>query len=123
MPARMLSEEWHLLAQGKCLLRSINFFRSILKIFSNFPNNDHNLICCSPLTLEEKIVTHSLEGGGVNRTSPSTFDTIHPIDLKFGTYNKIHLYFQLSETTWCLISFSGNNSQINDVTGGRHLGF
>ena len=55
--------------------------------------------------------------------SPSTFDTIHPIDLKFGTYNKLRLYFQLSETTWCLISFHGNNSQINDVTGGRHLGF
>ena len=36
---------------------------------------------------------------------PSTFDTIHP------------------ETTWCLIGFHGNNSQIHDVTGGRHLGF
>ena len=23
---------------------------------------------------------------------------------------------------WCLIGFYGNNSQINDVTGGRHLG-
>ena len=43
--------------------------------------------------------------------------------MKFGTYNKLHLYFQLSETTWCLISFHGNNSQINDVTDGRHLGF
>ena len=61
---------------------------------------------------------------GVNRTPPpSTFDTIHPIDLKFGTYSKLHLHFQLSETTWCLIGFHGNNSQINDVTGGRHLGF
>ena len=54
---------------------------------------------------------------------PSTFETIHPIDLKFSTYNKLHLYFQLSETTWCLIGFHGNNSQINDVTGGHHLGF
>ena len=54
---------------------------------------------------------------------PSTFDTIYPIDLKFGTYSKLHLYFQLSETTWCLIGFHGNNRQINDVTGGRHLGF
>ena len=61
----------------------------------------------------------------VNRTSPlpSTFDTIHPIYLELGTYNKLHLYFQLSETTWFLIGFHGNNSQINDVTGGRHLGF
>ena len=54
---------------------------------------------------------------------PSTFDTIHPIDLKFGTYNKLHLYFQLSVTMWCLIGFHGNNSQINDVTQGRRLGF
>ena len=51
------------------------------------------------------------------------FDTIHPIDMKIGTYNKLHLYFQLSETKRYLIGFHGNNSQINDVTGGRHLGF
>ena len=50
-------------------------------------------------------------------------EAIHSIDLKFGTYNKFHLYFQLSGSTWCLIGFHGNNSQINDVTGGRHLGF
>ena len=69
----------------------------------------------------EKIVTRSLEGGGGSiGPPPSTFDTIHLIDLKFDTHNKLHLYFQLSETTWCLI---GNNSQINDVTVGRHLGF
>ena len=81
-----------------------------------------NLI--NPRGLLEKIVTRSLEGGGVNRPPPpSIFDTIHLIDLKFGTHNKLHLYFQLSETTWCLIGFHGNNSQINDVTGGRHLGF
>ena len=78
---------------------------------------------CIPGSLGEKIVTRSLEGrgGGVNRIPPSTFDTIHPIDMKFGTYNKLYLYFQLSETTWCLIGFHGNNSQINDVTGGHHL--
>ena len=73
-------------------------------------------------SLLEKIVTRSLEGGQSDPL-PSTFDTIHPIDLKFGTHNKLHLYFQLSETKWCLIGFHGNNSQINDVTGGRHLGF
>ena len=78
----------------------------------------------NPRSLLEKIVTRSLWGGGVNRTPPpSTFDTIHPIDLKFGTYSKPHLYFQLSETKWCLIGFHGNNSQINDVPGGRRLGF
>ena len=78
----------------------------------------------NPRSLLEKIVTRSLEGGRVNRTLiPSTFNTIHPIDLKFGTYSKLHLYFQLSETTWCLIGFHGNNSQIKDVTGGHHLEF
>ena len=62
-------------------------------------------------------------GGGGSQLDlfPSTFDTIYPIDLKFGTHNKLHLYFQLSETKWCLIGLHGNNSQINDVTGGRHL--
>ena len=74
-------------------------------------------------SLLEKIVTRSLEGGGGQSDPPSTFDTIQPVDLKFGTYNKLHLYFQLSETMWCLIGFHGNNSQINDVTGGRLLGF
>ena len=75
-----------------------------------------------PRSLLEKIVTRSLEEGGQS-DPPSTFDTIHSIDLKFGTYSKLHLYFQLSGITWCLIGFHGNNSQINDVTGGRHLGF
>ena len=77
----------------------------------------------NPKSLLEKIVTRSLKGGQLDSPPPSTFDTIHPIALKFGTYSKLHLYFQLSETTWCLIGFHGNNSQINDVTGGRHLGF
>ena len=79
----------------------------------------------NPRSLLEKIVTRSLEGGGgsIGAPPPSTFNTIHPIDLKLGTYNKLHLYFQLSETTRCLIGFHGNNRQINDVTDGRHLGF
>ena len=46
---------------------------------------------------------------GVNRTAPTTLDTIHPIDLKSGTYNNLHLYFQLRGTTWYLIGFHGNN--------------
>ena len=61
---------------------------------------------------------------GVNRTPPPiTLDTIHPIDLKFGTNNKLPFYFQLNESRWCLTGFHGNNNQINDVTGGRLLGF
>ena len=43
--------------------------------------------------------------------------------MKLGTYNKLHLYFQLTETKWCLTGFHGNSSQIYDVTGGRYLGF
>ena len=29
----------------------------------------------------------------------------------------------LNKTTWCLIGFHGNDSQIYDVTSGRYLGF
>ena len=61
---------------------------------------EYEKIIFNPRSLEEKIVTRSLERP-VNRTPPpppSTFDTIHLIDMKFGTYNKLHLYFQLSET-------------------------
>ena len=76
----------------------------------------------NPRSLLEKIVTRSLEGGQSD-PPPSTFDIIPLIDLKFGSYDKLHLYFQLSKTTWCLIGFHDNNSQINNVTGGRHLGF
>ena len=36
------------------------------------------------------------EGGGNNRSLPSTFDTSHLIDLIFGIYNELPLYFQLS---------------------------
>ena len=67
----------------------------------------------NPRSLLEKIVTRSLEGGGGSiglPPPPSTFDAIHPIDLKFGTYSKLQFYFQLNETTWCLIGFHGNNS-------------
>ena len=41
----------------------------------------------NPRSLLEKIVTRSLEGGGgsIGPPPPSTFDTIHPIDLKFST--------------------------------------
>ena len=76
-------------------------------------------------SLEERTVTRSLDGRSIGHSPPpppSTFDTIHPIDITLDTYNKIHLYLQISGT-WCLIGFHGNNSQVNDVTGGRHLGF
>ena len=31
---------------------------------------------------------------------------------KIGTKNKLSLDFQLSETTWCLTDFHGNNSHL-----------
>ena len=37
--------------------------------------------------------------GGQTEPPPSTLDTIHPIDTNIGKYNKIHLYFRLSEIT------------------------
>ena len=89
------------------------------------PTSVYSFIIFNPSCLEEKIVARSLEGGGGCQSGPlpSTFDTIHPNDMKFGTFNKLHLYFQLSETTWCLIGFHGNDSQINDDNDDRHLGF
>ena len=33
----------------------------------------------------------------------------------------MYVCMYVSETTWCPIGFHGNNSQINYVTGGRHL--
>ena len=44
---------------------------------------------------KKKELHEALRGGGGQSDPPSTFDTIHPIDMKFGTYNKLHLYFQL----------------------------
>ena len=100
-----------------------NFSKPKFDISHQDKTFDVNKCFVNPRSLLEKIVTRSLEGGQSDPLPPSTFDTIHPFDLKFGTYSKLHFYFQLSETTWCLIGFHGNNSQINDVTGGRHLGF
>ena len=53
--------------------------------------------------------------GGQSDPLPSTFDTIHSIDLIFGTYNALSLYFQLIETKWCLIGFHGNHSHIKTL--------
>ena len=72
--------------------------------------------CVSTLEASKKklLHEHSMGGGGGG---------FSPIDMEFGTYNKLHLYFQLSGNTWCLIGFHGNNNQINGVTGDGHLGF
>ena len=76
----------------------------------------------NPRSLLEKIVTRSLEGRSIG-PPPLLLSTqfVESIDLKFGAYSKLHLYFQLSETMWCRIGFHGNNSKINDVTVSCHL--
>ena len=51
-------------------------------------------------------------GGGSIGPLLSTFDTIHPIDWIFDTYNEYSLYFQLIKITCCLIGFHGNQSNI-----------
>ena len=63
----------------------------------------------NPRTHEEKKVTRMHEGG-VNRTPPSIFKSIQPIDVKLGMINKHLIYFQLNIVTWHLIGFHGNRS-------------
>ena len=55
-----------------------------------------------PLTLKAKLQKGfggGGEGGGSIGPLTSTFDTIHSIDLIFGTYNERSFYFQLIKTT------------------------
>ena len=68
-----------------------------------------------------KNVTRRQRGEGSIGPLPSSFDTIHLIDLMFGTYNELSLYYQLIETTWCLIGFHGNHNHINNVTSPAKL--
>ena len=79
----------------------------------------------NPRKYKPKKVTRRHKGGGGGSIGPltPTFNTVYQIDLIFGTYNEISLYFQLIETTWCLLGFHGNHSHINDITSGRHFGF
>ena len=71
------------------------------------------------------------KGGGCNTPSITFFSSCERgLDfymmyyiIIFGTYNKLPLYFQLSETTCCLIGFHANKIYINDVTSGGNLSF
>ena len=50
----------------------------------------------NPRSLLEKIITRRLEGGSQSDPlPPSTLDTFHPIDLKFGTYSKLHFVLSI----------------------------
>ena len=60
----------------------------------------------NPGSLVKKLHEHFR---GNKSDPPSTFDTILPIDMVFGTYNELPLYFQLSLITWCFIGFHGNH--------------
>ena len=51
-PARMLSEEWHLLAQRKCF--------SPFNLLPKSPSHDLNLGCCPPLRVSRQHPTLSL---------------------------------------------------------------
>ena len=91
------------------------------KDFSFFPsdNNDNTWLGFMHLNPREpwrKKATWKLESvgwGGGSIGPPSTFHTIHPIGMTFGTlYNKIPLHFQLSETMWFLIGFHDNQSYL-----------
>ena len=80
------------------------------------------------ITLEQGISIKKLrEGimgeGGTIGPLPSTFDTIHPTDLIFGQYNELSSYFQLNETTWCLIGFHDNHSCIKTSQAAAVLAF
>ena len=66
---------------------------------------------------------HKGRGGGSIGSLPSTFDTIHLINLIFGTYKELFLYFQISVNTWCIAGFYENHIYINEITWDRHLGF
>ena len=85
------------------------------------------LSLCRPLTPEaskkKKLHEHLRVGGGRALGPPSTFDNIDPISMIFGTYNKLPLYLQLNNFTWCLIGFRDNHSYINDVTMAAILDF
>ena len=88
----------------------------LILIATNGQSQGTELRVLTPEASKKEKVTRGLEGWGggggrINRPS-STFDTIHLIYIKFGTYNKLHFYFQLSETTCCLIGFHCNNCQM-----------
>ena len=69
---------------------------------------------------DDRFKTLSRGGGGSIGALPFTFDTIHPLDMIFGTYNELPLYFQLSITMWRSTGFHGKYCY--DVKSGRHLG-
>ena len=60
----------------------------------------------------KKVKRRHKGGGGSIRPLPSTFDNIHPIDFIFGTCNDRSVYSQLIKTTFCLIGFHCNHSNI-----------
>ena len=62
-------------------------------------------------------------GGGSIGPLLTTFDAIHPIDQIVGTYEKCSMYFQLIETTCCLIGFHDNHSNMMTILVAAILDF
>ena len=71
------------------------WLQNVVNLFAPPPPFPSSLVWLTLQALKKKIVARTLEGGGEESIGPppSTFDTIRPIDIKFGTYNKLHLYF------------------------------
>ena len=118
----------------KCLVNDKrakgNYIACFLSFHRRLENNKihrlHSEAFNNLTVLSELYVYLTLEASKKNKKATRTLrgeGLIHLIGMIFGTYNKLPWYFQLSETTWCLIGFHGNQSYKNDVINGRHLGF
>ena len=64
----------------------------ILFYYNHLLKQEHKL---NPRKHKTKNVARRLKGGRANGPLPSTFDTIYPINLKFGTYSELSFHFQL----------------------------
>ena len=65
-------------------------------------NKDANVCKTMDLTLDgmkKKKLHEGMGGGEVNRTPPSIFKSVQPIDMKLGMCNECPVYFQLSIVT------------------------
>ena len=98
-------------------------FKGFVKVIINTMASSLSMISFLSLEASKKKKLHKHLRGGVSMDlSRLPFDTIHPIRMIFDTYNKLLLYFHLSEITWYLIGFHDNHRYINDVTSVRNLG-
>ena len=110
---------WWLFCQKRLDFNSLDIFIELLAFSYNFINVSYCFdrtrlfqiySIINPRRHKPKNVTRRQKDGRVGwsiRPLPSTFNTIHSIDLIFGKYNELSLYFHLIETLWCLVGFHG----------------